>query len=116
MKNENILLQVQILRGQLATIQDGLRDLQADIVGEQPLDVNEPSQDEVTIYNRGQAAIVATLQGKTYPVTINTIARETGLTHATISNYLGELRERGLKIETTRRGYSRPRYRLYGGA
>lgn len=116
MKNENILLQVQVLRGQLATIQDGLRELQAALDGDYPANIEETTCDEIPLYNKGQAAIVATLEGKTYPVTIHTIARETGLSHGTISTYLADLRERGLNIETTRRGYSRPRYRLYGGA
>ena len=114
MKNENILLQVQVLRGQLATIQDGLKALQESIAGDAANIAAAPT--DAAPYGSGHARIVATLQGKTYPVTIHTIARETGLQVGTIHTYLTDLREQGVKIETTRRGYSRPRYRLYGGA
>ena len=112
MKNENILMQVQILRGQLATIQDALKALQESIAGDAAAEIAPAAAP----YGSGHARIVATLQGRAYPVTIHTIARETGLQVGTIHTYLTDLREQGVKIETTRRGYSRPRYRLYGGA
>lgn len=114
MRKENILLQVQILTGQLATIQDGLKDLRTSLAGESPAVQIVPAAEGLsapkdwTVCGR----VYASLNRRGHGVNMWTLAREANTTLDTVRVAIKELRGRGYNIQTIRTGSRRPIYKL----
>ena len=57
-------------------------------------------------------ALLAVLERRVYPVTINTLASDAGITKASAYTYIKELRQDGYAIESIRAGTRKGKYQL----
>ena len=62
--------------------------------------------------NSGKAKLLTALRIRVYPVTINTLANDAGITKASAYTYIKELRQDGYAIESIRAGTRKGKYQL----
>ena len=62
--------------------------------------------------NSGKAKLLTALRIRVYPVTINTLASDAGITKASAYTYIKELRQDGYAIESIRAGTRKGKYQL----
>lgn len=64
----------------------------------------------------GDRKIVRVLANRNWPISVNTIARETGLKHKSIAHMIWRLRHNGYNIETSYDRSRKAKYRLIASA
>ena len=62
--------------------------------------------------NSGKDKLLTALRIRVYPVTINTLANDAGITKASAYTYIKELRQDGYAIESIRAGTRKGKYQL----
>lgn len=62
--------------------------------------------------NSGKDKLLTALRIRVYPVTINTLASDAGITKASAYTYIKELRQGGYAIESIRAGTRKGKYQL----
>jgi len=62
--------------------------------------------------NSGKDKLLTALRIRVYPVTINTLASDAGITKASAYTYIKELRQDGYAIESIRAGTRKGKYQL----